>query len=115
MEIVMKTIIQITIVSALATGFMALSPTAHATDTSTAIQLCSANPNCRMSWDKKYNTITMEVGTKVIECPKQNGPCSVIAHLLNNDPFNTNQGRNGGSFVSSNEPAANPPGGPSFY
>jgi hypothetical protein len=100
MEDIMKTITQMTAVTVLAAGLMMFTQAAYATDTSHAIQLCDANPSCKMHWNRD-NTIGIEVGGKVIECPKKNGPCSVITHTtptnLGHAGENGNARPNGGN------------------
>ena len=69
--------------SAMTTGLLAVavfglvSPT-FATDTSEAIKMCDANPNCTMKWGKLNDAITIVVGGKTIDCPKKNGPCTAV-------------------------------------
>ncbi len=74
----MKMIIQTMTAMAFAGGIFSGASAAFATDTSQAIKLCDANPNCHMVWGKDNDGITITVGGKTIDCPKKNGPCTAI-------------------------------------
>jgi hypothetical protein len=114
MEIIMKTIIQITTATIFVTGLLSLiSPANATTNTREAMAVCSKKPNCQMSVGEDGVVITVNPGTNgtVIICPIKNGPCGVMTRTVNNDPFNNNQGRNNGG----GEAHVSSPGGPSFY
>jgi len=58
----------------------ALSSSAFATDTSQAIKLCDANPNCKHYQDGIKIVLTVKNGKDVnqVECPSIDGECSVV-------------------------------------
>ncbi|MEO8530803.1 MAG: hypothetical protein ABI459_06250 [Deltaproteobacteria bacterium] len=71
---------KLTAILALTAGLSGFAGAAFATDTSQAIKLCDANPNCKHYQDGIKITLTVKYGkdTKQVECPSIDGECSVV-------------------------------------
>jgi hypothetical protein len=116
MEIIMKKLALVIAVTALIAEPLVLAVPAFATRAREAISGCVA-PRCSWRLDADGGVLIGVKGGKggVIYCPPQNGVCFVVRTApLGIDPFNNNQGRNGGSNGNSIQLAGSPPGGPSF-
>jgi hypothetical protein len=104
MEDVMKMITQMSIATTFVAGMLGASICAYATDTSQAIKLCDANPNCTMKWGKQNDSITITVKGSgvIIDCPKVNGPC--VAVRFNPSNFgHPGEGGNGQAHENNND------------